>query len=368
MNSFTEDFTEKHYREILEKAASIAPFIGYDEIDSNQKFILWRHDCDFSLNRALKLAEIEFEFKLKSTFFLNPHCEGYNIYEKSQFEIVKKIIDLGHNIGLHFEAGFYDSITEEDLEQKISDEARLLNELFSISVQVFSFHNPTVKGLSWNKSTYGGLINCYASFFHNEVSYCSDSNGYWRHNRLFDFLETSKSDKIQILTHAEWWQENPMHARDRIFRCINDRARNNLRIYDDFLEFHNRDNQFGSSDDIQPLRKIDIKEFELLDFLLNNKYYGLAIEELKCFFYKLALNRKDIRITENSDTGYENIRMIFDENGLILPGEITNHCKVVDEIFKGSFLTDCNLVKHDINFIIRIIMKLIVLIHLVEDK
>ena len=367
MNCFIEDFTEKHYREILDKASSVAPFIGYDEIDSNQKFILWRHDCDFSLNRALKLAEIENEHKVKSTFFLNPHCEGYNIYEKSQYDIIKAIINLGHNIGLHFDASFYDVLTEHDLEQKISAEAKLLNELLSIDIKVFSFHNPTVKGLSWTKPTYGGLINCYASFFHNEVAYCSDSNGYWRHNRLYDFLETTQCDKIQILTHAEWWQKKSMHARDRVFRSINDRAKNNLKIYDDFLEFHLRDNQFGSSVHIQPLREIDLKEFQLLDYLLNNGYYALAIEELKSFFYSIILDNSFHKI-KGAKINYTFIKKLFEEKSINLPKTITNKHNLINEIFLNSLIINNNLTKSNKNLALSLLVQLILLIHVTNSN
>lgn len=363
INYFTEDFTEKHYREILQKAISIAPFIGYDEIDFYDKFILWRHDCDFSLNRALKLAQIESEYRVKSTFFLNPHCEGYNIFEKSQYEILRKIIELGHDIGLHFDAGFYDSITEDNLGEKILAEANLLKELLSVDVKVFSFHNPTVQGLSWNKPIYGGLLNCYSSFFHTEVTYCSDSNGYWRHNRLLDFLETCQSDKIQILTHAEWWQEKPMHARDRIFRSIHERAKNNLRVYDDFLEFHQRDNQFGSSSEIQPLRKIDINEFEILDSLLNHKYYGLAIEELKNFFFRLTVNLDKPHILNNKKTGYEYIQMIFNEFGVHLSDDIKNQRDSIDLVFKNVYTQNHELTEADRKLALNILMGLIIPIH-----
>jgi hypothetical protein len=366
MNYLIDDFTEKHYREILDKASSIAPFIAYDEIDSNQKFILWRHDCDFSLNRALKLAEIENEYKIKSTFFLNPHCEGYNVYEKSQFDIINAIIDLGHNIGLHFDAGFYEVLTEDNLEQKIYSEAKLLKELFSVDIKVFSFHNPTVKGLSWTKPTYGGLINCYGTFFHNEVAYCSDSNGYWRHKRLYDFLDTTKCDKIQILTHAEWWQKKPMHARDRVFRSINDRAKNNLIIYDDFLEFHRRDNQFGSSVHIQPLREIDLKEFQLLDYLLNNGYFALAIEELKSFFY-LTIKSKNFYNIKGAKNDYTFIKKLFEDKSIKLPQTITNKYNFLDEIFLNSSIMNNALTKSNKNLALSLLVQLILLIHEVNS-
>ena len=49
------------------------------------------------------LAKIENELGVKATYFLKLHSEFYNLFEKSIFEKVLKIIEFGHNIGLHFE-------------------------------------------------------------------------------------------------------------------------------------------------------------------------------------------------------------------------------------------------------------------------
>ena len=43
------------------------------------------------------------------------------------------------------------------------------------------------------------MINVYAKYFIENVEYCSDSDGYWRHKRLEDFL-CADYDKIQVLT------------------------------------------------------------------------------------------------------------------------------------------------------------------------
>ena len=57
-NSF-KDFTDEIYSNIVNKASQKWPFISFKHAKKNGKACLWRHDIDFSLNRALKLAEIE---------------------------------------------------------------------------------------------------------------------------------------------------------------------------------------------------------------------------------------------------------------------------------------------------------------------
>ena len=65
-----DDFTENHYSKLIKIAKSKYKFISYLNIPWGEKFILWRHDLDHSLNRALALAKIESEEGVFATYFL----------------------------------------------------------------------------------------------------------------------------------------------------------------------------------------------------------------------------------------------------------------------------------------------------------
>jgi hypothetical protein len=231
-----DDFTTSEYVKLIRKAKLNYRFIKYEEVELGTNFILWRHDCDFSLNRALRIAQIEQGVNIASTYFLNPHCDFYNILEKTQSIIIEKILNMGHSIGLHFDATYYDVISENQLDDLVAQESEWIQKWFGVELKVFSFHNPTDFLLSCEKYTYGGLINCYSSFFKKHVPYCSDSNGYWRFRRLADVLEQATDSCLQVLTHPGWWQETAMLPRDRVVRAIEGRAAAGMRAYDDFLE------------------------------------------------------------------------------------------------------------------------------------
>ena len=239
-----EDFTIKHYRKLLEIAKENYQFVFYNEINFDINFVLWRHDCDYSLNRALELARIENEMDIKSTFFINPHCWFYNIFEKNQTDLIMKILNFGHNIGLHFDAGYYDVKHENELNDLIAFEGMMLENFFDTKIDVFSFHNPTAYLLTCEQSEYGGMINCYSRTFKDEISYCSDSNGYWRHQRIYDFLLSSDKNNIQVLTHPGWWLDVVKQPRDRILRALNGRRDHVMQSYDDELKIFKRKNIF----------------------------------------------------------------------------------------------------------------------------
>jgi len=157
-----EDFTEANYENLLQKSLSNYKFIKYSEIDRNECFILLRHDVDFSLSRSLELAKIEYRNGISSTYFLDLHCKFYNVFERSQFEKINEIIELGHDIGLHFDASFYDIINEADLNKFLKVEKDILSNLLNISIDSFSFHNPVSSTLACEKEYYAGMRNCYS--------------------------------------------------------------------------------------------------------------------------------------------------------------------------------------------------------------
>lgn len=217
-----EDFTLRNYRRYVQLAKQRYPFLTFDQIDREGKdrFVLWRHDIDFSIWNALRLAQIEAVEGVTSTFFLHLHNHFYNVLEREASDIVSQLISLGHAIGLHFDADYYRVNHEDQLQGLLQREARILEELFGRKVAVFSFHNPTPAVLSWREWTYAGMINTYASYFRSGVGYCSDSNGIWRHRRLENVLLEAKEERLQILTHPVWWTDEAMPPRQRIQDCI----------------------------------------------------------------------------------------------------------------------------------------------------
>ncbi len=237
-----EDFTHKHYRNLLELVSLKYIPVCYSDKQIAKNSVYWRHDVDFSLNESLNLARIEKEYGLVSTYFLLPHCEFYSLLEIKSVNIIKQILSLGHKIGLHLDTHFYGVTTEEDLEQIINFEKILLEKIFDTEIEAFSFHNTTDFTMSCKKWKYAGLINTYASFFQEETDYCSDSNGYWRHKRLWDFLNESHAKPIQVLTHPGWWTSEIMSPKQKIDQIINDRATYTKQMYDSSLILFNREN------------------------------------------------------------------------------------------------------------------------------
>lgn len=238
-----EDFTLSNYRCLLRLVKQNYVFRSYTDFSKKEKFIIWRHDIDVSLHQALKLAKIEHDEGIKALYCLHLHNMFYNIFEREITDIIKEIIVLGHQIGLHFDPEYYGLKDDVELLNKyLLREKQILNDIFNCEIDVFSFHNPTPLALKCDDWEYGDIINAYAKYFREEVGYCSDSNGYWRFRRLEDVLKIANDKRLHILTHPVYWQEEVMSPKERIWLCIEGRAEKTKKIYIQLLEQFDRKN------------------------------------------------------------------------------------------------------------------------------
>lgn len=277
-NSADKDFTLDHYRELLRLAKSKYDIASYDDPSFSNNSLLWRHDVDLSLERSLILAKIENEEGFKATYFVNPHSEFYNLSEKSQVDIVNKILNYGHAIGLHFDSTFYENKTS-DLDNLLLQESSYLENLFGIAPIAFSFHNPNEIDLTKDADQYGGMINCYSSFFKN-AGYCSDANGYWRFERLYDFLDRNHNTCIQVCTHAGWWHEISLPPRIRVMRAAYDRSNKTMEFYNKEKSDNGRENPTGNFELDKLLESLMPEKRNLFNYLLCYEYYHILIIEL----------------------------------------------------------------------------------------
>jgi hypothetical protein len=242
---YFSDFTRENYRHILRLAQKRFTFRTYDDYIEKESFVIWRHDVDTSLNSAYKLAIIEAEEGIVAYYFIHLHNVFYNPLELKMSNLVREILSYGHRIGLHFDSNYYNIRNELELERWLSFEADILARIFDIEITTFSFHNPTDITTAFSNAKYAGLLNTSSDYFRTDVEYCSDSNGYWRHRRLEDVLKEDDHDRIQVLTHPEWWQESVMSPKERIWRSIEGRAASTKQWYEDMLILFGRDNVDG---------------------------------------------------------------------------------------------------------------------------
>jgi hypothetical protein len=224
------DFTEAEYDRLVRLALRNYRFGSFAEWrNAPPQTVLWRHDLDFSVHRAVALARIEADAGVRATYFLNLHSAYYNALESEVADRVREIIELGHELGLHFDPTFE---TSRDPLRALSSERRLLEDVFGVPVRSFSLHNPVVAGWSADDDEVAGMVNAYGRGLRERFAYRSDSHGVWRHGRLEDVLEEAAEERLHVLTHPEWWVPEPLPPRERVTRAIEGRAARTQERYD----------------------------------------------------------------------------------------------------------------------------------------
>jgi hypothetical protein len=236
------DFTRNNYRRLVKLAKEHYVNRTYDDYVDGERFVIWRHDVDFSPQAAVKMARIEAEEGIKATYFLLLHSQFYNALERDVTDCFRTIIGLGHDIGLHFDSTYYSLVEEADIEKPLQLEKTIIETILACEVRTFCFHITTPFAVRCTQSSYAGLQNANSEFFRHRVGYCSDSNGYWRFRRLEDVLREAGDLCLQVLTHPEMWQDTIMSPRERVMRCISGRADMSRCWYDTILAENGRKN------------------------------------------------------------------------------------------------------------------------------
>ncbi|KTD62005.1 polysaccharide deacetylase family protein [Legionella spiritensis] len=234
------EFTFKSYKRLIDIAKRRFEFADYSSIYGKDRFLLLRHDIDFSLEHAVNIARIEKDMSVRSTFFIHLHNEFYNALDSYSLQIMKEILSLNHSIGLHFDIHYYDIKKLEQLTYWLDFEKSILESILNIKIQVFSFHNTNEFTMSFEDDSYAGMTNTYSHYFKNEVDYCSDSNGYWRYRKLEEVLLDENINKLQVLLHPGWWTEHEMLPREKVVDYASKRMNSSISNYDQALIHYGR--------------------------------------------------------------------------------------------------------------------------------
>jgi hypothetical protein len=227
MGATHDEMSKASYRALLERTAGLYPLFGFDVLAQPElpaRMCILRHDIDFSPASAVQLAEVEASCGIGSTYMVLLTGPQYSPFEAPTRALLLRIAELGHEIGLHFDAASHGIEDEAALTSAVSHEADIVNRLLGLDVRCFSFHNTTEFTMSAQADQYGGLWNAYSGRLQRQLAYVSDSNGYWRFKTWNDLLELAP-DRLQVLTHPEWWTEPGSSPGEKISRIMDRRTR-----------------------------------------------------------------------------------------------------------------------------------------------
>ena len=200
------NFSYKHYFEVLDFAKQnyrIGTPSDFLKLKNNQRFILLRHDVDYSLDHALQMAELESDHKINSIYLILLHGPFYNVFTPSSISIIKKISKLGHEIGLHYDTSFFQN-TKGNILSDIQNELSILSDIVGKKIQFISQHNVTVSK-PLQKKIFSKFYDLNNSKPFNSLEYISDSVQNWRKKCMCNHIPNEAN--LQILVHPIWWSK-----------------------------------------------------------------------------------------------------------------------------------------------------------------
>ena len=143
------NFSYGYYQYMLECAlAANRQFLFFTEFDPtlHSHVVLLRHDIDISLQSAVKMARFEHSMGVKATYFIRLNSTFYNPFSQHEFPLLQEIINLGHDIGLHFDPSFYQN-AGLDLLEGVRREKNALGSMLGQEVNAISQHRPFSLGI-----------------------------------------------------------------------------------------------------------------------------------------------------------------------------------------------------------------------------
>jgi hypothetical protein len=231
-------FSYNEYKNIISLVKFHLPIIDFAGVTKETKnYCVIRHDIEFSLDRAYKLALLESKLGVSSTYTVQLRNNTYNALSDKNLILIHKIEQLGHRIGLHICPDMFSN--KNKITEEILQEINILQNYCGFEIDRFAFHRPNLRPelLSWYLEI-PGLINCNGrNYFHYfttipdklNVTYLSDSNHQWKSGHPID-LDFSKIKKLQINTHPFSWTEKGFESYGNFLSLI--KERNNEMLYD----------------------------------------------------------------------------------------------------------------------------------------
>jgi hypothetical protein len=231
------DFTLKAYTQYLEviKQKGI-PFYLYRDFmrytEYPKTFCLIRHDVDRKPHNALKMAKIEAEMGIHSTYYFRFKKQTFN------GEIIKEIQKLGHEIGYHYET-LSDSNGDIDLAIQLFERNLKIFSEFA-RIETCSMHGRPFKPFDnrdiWrNKANHKRLIDdfkligeVYLDIDYSDIAYINDTGRNWTSGKsnirdkvksniksdftsreeLLNYFKQNSHQKLCFQIHPERWTDN----------------------------------------------------------------------------------------------------------------------------------------------------------------
>jgi hypothetical protein len=187
-------FSYDGLRALLEHARSCSRVLPLGDWDGGPALIL-RHDVDLATGPARRVAELERECGVRSSFFFLVSSSMYNPLAPAARRDLRALVEMGFEVGLHFDPSVHPA---DDLTAAVHAEARALELASGAPVRSISLHNPSVTG---RYPLFEGFYNAYDERIFGPDVYRSDSRMRLTWDEASAFVARAAEQPVQLLLH-----------------------------------------------------------------------------------------------------------------------------------------------------------------------
>jgi hypothetical protein len=209
-NVMTIDFSYDSYRALLGHIRSCGHTIcPLRAVPASGHYVILRHDIDYSVAKALEMAEIEHDLGVQATVFLMLGSPYYNLLDSDNLAAARRIARLGHEIGFHYDTDLIDEQDDTRLGLVLGEHAVFLSRAIGTPVTSVAQHNPSV---TRTRVRVPGFTDAYDDRYFKQIAYLSDSRRLFGSPDPYRFFE--EHDRCQLLIHPLWWHRESRTRRE----------------------------------------------------------------------------------------------------------------------------------------------------------
>jgi hypothetical protein len=231
-------FSYVEYAQIIQSFMPIIrDFDVMDDESTDVAFCVIRHDIEFSLPKAVRLAELDAQLGIPSTFFVQVKNGAYNPLAPRNARLIRSLHKSSDQVGLHF---YISDIGENDVGEivrQLEFQTMVLEDSLGSRVTRFSYHRPPLWVLKLNLGNETKLLNAYDPRVFEitggqndpkNIKYMADSRHAWMYGHPLAFRDKYK--QFQILMHPDEWSDNGSTPLDNFMELIELNGNEFLRV------------------------------------------------------------------------------------------------------------------------------------------
>jgi len=242
------DFTVGKFSEILDSICG-----NYNTYTINEWMtgnynsgIVIRHDIDRRNKYALRIARLEYERKIKATYYFR-----IRTFDK---EIVREISDLGHDIGYHYEDLSSNNGDYKKAINSFEQNLESMRNLTELNITTIAMHGRWISGYDnrelWSKydfREFGITSEAFLSIDYTNSYYITDTGRSWKSDsanirdkvdshlpvdfstsdELIGFINSKTAQKLFLIAHPERWDN---YTIPRLMHALEDSLKNSIKL------------------------------------------------------------------------------------------------------------------------------------------